>query len=120
MQCVKCDGQLRRVILGEIEVDKCDRCSGIWFDCGELDKILEADSIDALKNEIDNHREHDAQKGKCPRCGGTGNMVQVTSLKNADIHIDTCSVCYGQWLDGGELEELTEQGLVGRLRRLFK
>lgn len=119
MQCVKCDGELRRVTIGEVEVDKCNRCSGIWFDIGELDKILDSTLIESLKNEVDNNRGHDAQKGKCPRCGGTGHMVQVTSLKNPDVHIDTCSVCYGQWLDGGEIERLSGQGIMAKIRSLF-
>jgi Zn-finger nucleic acid-binding protein len=120
MQCVKCDGQLQRVTLGEIEVDKCSSCSGIWFDVGKLDKILESSLIESLKNEVDNNQGQDAQKGKCPRCGGTSNMVQVTSLKKSDVHIDTCSVCYGQWLDGGELEELSGQGFISKIKSLFK
>ena len=120
MQCVKCNGQLQKVTLGEVEVDKCSSCSGIWFDIGELDKILESGRIEALKNEVDNNQGQDARKRKCPRCGGEGNMIQVASLKNADVHIDTCSVCYGQWLDGGELEEITNQGFISRIRSLFK
>jgi len=120
MQCVKCDGELKRVSLGELDVDKCSQGSGIWFDSGELDKILESGSIEALKNEVDNNQGHDAQKGNCPRCGGTGKMVQVTSLKNAEVHIDTCSVCYGQWLDGGELEALTDQGFIAKIKGLFQ
>ncbi len=120
MNCVKCDGQLRKVVIGEIEVDKCDRCSGIWFDLGELEKILEQKHIEALRNEIDNNEGHDEKQGKCPRCGGTGNMVRVTSLKDADVHIDTCSVCYGQWLDGGEIEHLKDQGILDRIRRRFR
>ncbi len=120
MQCVKCDGELQRISLGQVEVDKCAKCSGVWFDISELDKILESGSIDSLKNEIDNNQGQDRQKGKCPRCGGTGNMVRVTSLKNPEIHIDTCSVCYGQWLDGGELEELSDQGFISKIRSLFK
>ncbi len=50
MQCIKCDGELQRVILGKAEVDKCDKCSGIWFDIGQLYKVLESRSIDSLKN----------------------------------------------------------------------
>ncbi len=119
MQCVKCDGQLDKVIVGKVEVDKCKSCSGIWFDLRELDKVLKSGSIELLKNVVDNNQGHDAQKGKCPRCVGGGNMVQVTSLKKPDVHIDTCSVCYGQWLDGGELEELTGQGLVSKIKNLI-
>jgi len=109
MNCVKCDGQLRKIVIGEVEVDKC-----------ELEKILERESIDRLRNEIDNNEGHDEHRGQCPRCGGTGNMVRVTSLKDADIHVDTCSVCYGQWLDGGEIEHLKDQGILDRIRGIFK
>ncbi len=120
MQCIKCNGKLQKIMLGNVEVDKCNSCSGIWFDIGELNKILASGSIDALRNQIDNNQGHDAKKSRCPRCGGTGNMVQVTSLMNDEVHIDTCSVCYGQWLDGGELEELTEQRLIAKIKNLFK
>ena len=120
MQCVKCDGQLEGVTVEEIEVDQCVTCSGIWFDFGELEKILDTGSISTLKNEVDNNQGHDAQKEKCPRCGGVGNIVQVTSLKNAEVHIDSCSVCYGQWLDGGELEEIADQGFIAKIRGLVK
>lgn len=120
MQCVKCDGQLRPVTLGDVEIDRCDKCSGIWFDVGELAKILDSDLIESLKSEVDRSHGRDVQKGKCPRCGGTGNMVQVTSLRNADIHIDTCSICYGQWLDGGELEGLSDDGFISKIKSLFK
>jgi Zn-finger nucleic acid-binding protein len=47
-------------------------------------------------------------------------MVQVTSLKNPDVHIDTCSVCYGQWLDGGELEELSDHNIISTITSLFR
>jgi Zn-finger nucleic acid-binding protein len=120
MQCVKCDGQLEKVTIGQVEVDKCSSCSGIWFDLRELDKILESGSIASLKNAVDNNQRHDTQKGQCPRCIGSGNMVQVTSLKNPDVHIDTCSVCYGQWLDGGELEELSDHNIISTITSLFK
>jgi len=120
MNCVKCDGQLRKVVIGEIEVDQCDSCAGIWFDLGELEKILESESIDKLRKEIDNKEGHDEKRGTCPRCGGTGNMVRVTSMKDADIHIDTCSVCYGQWLDAGEIEHLKDQGIIDKIKSIFR
>ena len=120
MQCIKCDGELQKITLGDVDVDKCAKCSGIWFDFGELDKILESGSIESLKNQVDNNQGQDEQKRGCPRCGGAGNMIQVTSLKNPDVHIDTCSVCYGQWLDGGELEALSSQGFISKIRSLFR
>ncbi len=119
MDCIKCDGRLEKVMIDEVEVDQCNKCSGIWFDLGELRQIVNASDIDTLKNQVDNNQGHDSRKSTCPRCGGDGNMVQVASLKNKEIHIDTCSVCYGQWLDGGEIEKLKEQTLSEKLKGLF-
>ena len=120
MDCVKCDGQLKKVVLGEVEVDQCEKCSGIWFDLGELKPILEAEDIAALKNKVSNKKDDDQLAAKCPRCGGEGNMVRVADLSHGDVHIDTCSVCYGQWLDGGELERLRSRGLFDSVKGFFK
>jgi len=107
MNCIKCkNGKLEPVLIDKIEVDKCDSCSGIWFDIGELDEIMKKEDLELLKNTIENNAGHDVLKVPCPKCGGEGNMIRVTSMKDESVHIDTCSVCYGQWLDGGELEKL--------------
>jgi len=119
MQCLKCDGALEAIKLDGVEVDKCEKCSGIWFDLGELDSFLDAGPIDTLKNEIKNNEEHDELKIKCPKCKGNGNMIRVASLKASGVHIDTCSVCYGQWLDGGELEELTNTSFINKIKSIF-
>lgn len=119
MDCIKCDGELVETVIDEVQVDRCNKCSGVWFDFGELKQVLDGSNIDNLRNEIDNNEGHDSQKSKCPRCGGEGNMVQVTSLKNNGVHIDTCSVCYGQWLDGGEIEKMKEEGITAKLKGLF-
>ncbi len=120
MKCVKCDGDLKKVVLGEVEVDQCEKCSGIWFDLGELRQIMDAEDIDVLKNKVDNNKGDDELAAKCPRCGGEGNMVRVTDLTHSDVHIDVCSVCYGQWLDGGELERLRSKGLFDSASSFFK
>lgn len=119
MDCIKCDGELVKAIIDDVQVDKCDKCSGIWFDFGELKKVLDSSNIDTLRNLVENNMGHDSQKSKCPRCKGEGNMVQVASLESKGIHIDTCSVCYGQWLDGGEIEKLKEKGIASKIKGVF-
>ena len=107
MKCIKCDsGTLKAVQVDNIEVDECDNCSGIWFDAGELEKILKKNDISELKNKIDNNQGHDELEAYCPRCGDISKLIRIKSLSNPDLHIDTCLLCYGQWLDGGELERL--------------
>lgn len=118
MNCVKCSGALQRVELADLEVDQCDRCAGIWFDARELDRVLNQKSIDALRRRSTPDQEGDARRGRCPRCKGGGEMIRVASTLGP-IHIDTCPVCGGQWLDGGELEVLRREGVTGSLKRFF-
>jgi uncharacterized protein len=118
MKCVKCDGQLRRVDVEDVEVDQCDVCYGIWFDSGELKRILGKKQVDELKSQVPSAKSDDLKRARCPRCKGEGKLVQVASL-TTDLHIDTCAVCGGQWLDGGELEALRGGGIAAFFRRFF-
>src|SRR5262245_57656352 len=108
MKCIKCDGELQLVRIGDVDVDQCDRCRGIWFDSGELAKIVGRRDVDALRSKaresvLPEIKEFDKRRASCPRCKGEGKLVQIASM-NYDIHIDTCAICGGEWLDGGELE----------------
>jgi len=38
--CPVCDGSLHEYKLGNIQVDICDTCKGIWLDKGEFDQAL--------------------------------------------------------------------------------
>jgi Zn-finger nucleic acid-binding protein len=125
MKCVKCSGKLVTVTLEGMAVDQCPQCRGIWFDLGELKTVLEQEDLKRLQSKLKGRRDAkrdrklDAKKGPCPRCGGRGNMVPVNDAGH-DIHIDTCLVCYGQWLDGGELEILREKGVYDTVAGFFK
>ncbi|MEO1273157.1 MAG: zf-TFIIB domain-containing protein [Myxococcota bacterium] len=119
MDCPKCDGMLNKVYVGTIEVDQCSACAGIWFDMGELNKVLKASDIDSLKRRTEPATEHDSIKTQCPRCHGQGNMIHVKDMDHS-IHVDTCVVCYGQWLDGGELEMLRRKGLMEMVLDVFR
>jgi Zn-finger nucleic acid-binding protein len=120
MDCVKCQGELKKVTIDEVEVDQCAECSGTWFDFGELKKVLQAEDVQKLENVLENNEGDDLERGKCPSCGGDGNMVQCASLKAKDIHIDVCPICYGRWLDGGELERLRSTGVFKSVENFFK
>ncbi len=40
MKCPKCGHDLEEVAMGDVRVDKCQECSGIYLDAGELDILL--------------------------------------------------------------------------------
>jgi len=40
--CPLCKGSMKKIEYGKINttiIDKCEKCDGIWLDCGELDRI---------------------------------------------------------------------------------
>lgn len=39
MKCPKCGADLSETPLGEVRVDVCGECRGIWLDAGELDLV---------------------------------------------------------------------------------
>lgn len=119
LKCAKCEGTLRRVQMDDVEVDQCELCSGIWFDAGELQRILGKENIGALRARAKAPKKDDEKRGHCPRCKGEGKLVQVASLIS-DIHIDTCAVCGGQWLDAGELEILRGEGAFHSIGSFFR
>lgn len=126
MKCIKCDGDLVLVRVGNVEVDQCDTCHGIWFDSGELAKIVGAKDVEALrtraaanKDDEKKRKADDEKRASCPRCRGEGKLVQIVSL-TSDIHIDTCAVCGGEWLDGGELWIVRNEGFSRKVSAFFR
>ena len=39
MRCPKCGSELQEVACGDVRVDKCFGCEGLWLDNGELEKF---------------------------------------------------------------------------------
>jgi Zn-finger nucleic acid-binding protein len=121
MRCVKCECRLVTVRIEDIDVDQCDRCAGIWFDAHELERVMRRRQVGALLGRAPaagEHLAHDERRGRCPRCKGEGYLVRL-SAPRAAIHVDTCAICGGKWLDGGEIDLLRRRTLGDRVRRLL-
>ena len=58
MRCPKCGDALKEIEMKAIKVDRCNGCSGIFFDNGELDILLDSQKpenfMDFIKNKISN------------------------------------------------------------------
>lgn len=103
--CVKCTSVLDRSRIDDVEVDHCPRCSGLWLDHGELEKLSRkmASDVDRLKRLLSPKKGPppvpcDVQ-ASCPAC--TSGMKEVTL---GPIKIDYCPRCKGIFLDKGELD----------------
>lgn len=121
MNCPKCLGKLEEKIVENVKTDVCWICEGIWFDKGELEKVLEADSknfkfIDVDRAELDGkesselHEELDVKIGECPKCTKEIKLERTSYPKG--IFVDACPKCEGIWLDGGEIKKLRNRTLV--------
>ncbi len=54
MKCPKCGADLNTVDYHGVQVDRCPKCDGVWFDAGEVESLVEKDTgvIDVLRSMI--------------------------------------------------------------------
>jgi Zn-finger nucleic acid-binding protein len=109
MICPVCKQDMIVVEYRQIEIDYCIKCSGIWFDAGELELLLKTTGLGStglptLEGTPGETRSHGRRK--CPICGQ--KMGEVPLGKPA-IHVDICRRGDGIWFDGGELQQLLKQ-----------
>lgn len=86
---------------GEVEIDRCSACQGLWFDKGEAETLAQgwlADYIDT----------GDPQSGlamdavddiSCPRCGA--GMRRHFDVDGCQIQFEECD-SHGSFFDAGE------------------
>ena len=43
MQCPRCEGTLLEADYQHIKIDVCNKCHGVWFDAGELARVIDKD-----------------------------------------------------------------------------
>ncbi|TWT92076.1 TFIIB-type zinc ribbon-containing protein [Stieleria varia] len=99
---------------GDIEVDQCSQCSGMWLDWQELQRIEDAREKDysaeikQLPDVVGSAYEMAFARSKpaiqCPKCGR--EMERREHGFCSQVLVDTCPTCRGTWLDGGEIEAL--------------
>lgn len=114
MQCPKCHSEMleQKVLTqsGEVVIDKCERCAGLWFDSGEAEKLkdewtsLSIDdgnaSIGKMFNEITNI--------DCPRC--LKPMESKSDPQQQHIRYEVCKD-HGVFMDAGEFSDFREMTL---------
>jgi len=95
-----------------IELDYCANCSGVWFDEGELELLLETMELEGTTLSLDDiltspEAESAEKKRKCPICGT--KMKKATVGHEPEVLIDVCPRGDGLWFDSGEVGQLITQ-----------
>ena len=103
--CPKCGIPMPSSIQGEQEVERCEECSGIFLDKGELDSIINLIEIyryvELDEPDIQTLADVERPLYRCPSEGA--NMLRKEYL---GVTVDECSECGGVWLDDGEITTL--------------
>ncbi len=130
-----------QVYEGDVKVDVCPSCQGMWLDKGELEQIEEiqerdySEELKRLPDLIGSAYEMARQKMLpvicCPKCGA--EMSNHEYAYCSQIMIDVCPKCEGIWLNKGEIEALEifferskmdtkeiRRGFWGSLSKLFR
>ncbi len=100
MNCPKCPSEtlVETPALGNIPLDVCPGCSGIWFDKGELEALIKQSQSETT---VDFSLINPKPKSlKCPRCE---KEMMRGGLVNPLLLVDKCESCGGVWLDAQEL-----------------
>ncbi len=118
-QCIKCTSSLERIVIQDVEIDRCPQCGGIWLDAGEIEALNErrkADVNASLEDAIVRLSKHDSggpavvpsgeqvvETHRCPACEG-----KLTNVNFAGTTIELCNGCHGVFVDKGELQRAME------------
>ncbi len=124
-RCPHCNVYMNTIDLssgaGPFLIERCPVCYGLFFDPGELEKILERgvsnafvidyNMLDKLADEQRDRRET-VKYIPCPVCGKLMNRINYGT--RSGVVVDSCRD-HGVWLDAGELKRLLEWTKAGGL-----
>lgn len=105
IRCPACNELMRKVHLGEVELDECRFCDGLWLDRDEPELLSQFDIIG--KHMLEPMSFDDSRKmvpeGRrlCPRCD---QMLEV--VEHREINVEICTECRGMFLERYELQKL--------------
>ncbi len=112
MKCPACNSLMIVVEHEKIELDYCVNCSGVWFDAGELELLLETMQLEGTSLSLDSiltspEVKSTEKKRRCPICGR--KMKKATVGREPEVFIDACPRGDGLWFDSGEVGQLITQ-----------
>jgi len=119
MQCPRCEKvDIEKLELGDVVIDCCPECGGIWFDHTELGTVAgESDGIRKVEGSIPPEAGESCDY-LCPRCRVELRELLVHS-NDEDFSIDRCPSCLGTWIDRRHLRKIEDQNLIATIQKRF-
>lgn len=113
---------MQGVDVGGIHVDRCAACGAMWFDVGEVERVLQMKykAAAALDKGTAGAASHPmaVQRGlKCPRDGEP--LTHRVFPDQSHIVVDECKFCRGMLMDAGELKDAADFTVAERVKSFF-
>ena len=123
MKCPSCKQELfEEIKIGDVTIDRCSSCQGLWFDKDELrlakdKKAPEAKWVDVeVEDKSLNWFHFDLWKDKVKFkvkkeikfCPIDNVPLYEVNYGETGIEVDVCGVCRGIWVDRGEFEKIID------------
>lgn len=101
--CYECNAQTAEIDFHGETVDRCPKCNGLFFDKGELSKIIHLaevfQKVRIEEKDIDSVPQVEHQRiVNCP-----ADKAEMQPMDIVGLTIDVCPDCGGVWLDDGEI-----------------
>jgi Zn-finger nucleic acid-binding protein len=119
IKCPKCKTNLETISYENIEVDRCPKCGGIWFDAmeaEELKKIKGSEKLDTIEPAVGHQYNRMIKQINCPRC--QTKMQKILDIDRYSIWYEQCVTCSGIWLDAGEFTKFKDNFKLSNLTNL--
>ncbi len=119
MKCPKCSSEMEKVTYGNIEIDRCIGCKGIWFDMlehEELKAMEGSESIDIGEAKV-GKKYNKIDKINCPVC--ETQMIPMVDKNQPHIWYEACIACDGVFFDAGEFKDYKENTVIDFFKDLF-
>jgi Zn-finger nucleic acid-binding protein len=120
MNCPKCNAEFESLSFGDIQVERCSNCKGLWLDTLKKDDLLKIDGSETIDigSEQVGRQYSELQDIDCPQC----NMRMIPMVDKDQFHIkyESCANCYGTFFDAGEYRDLKEHTVLERFNQMLK
>lgn len=119
LKCPKCGHGMVEVEHGEVVVDRCSNCHGLWFDADEAHqlKVIEGSEQIDIGDPAEGWKYDSRVDINCPRCGR--EMEQSSDPKQKHIWYEVCPD-HGLFMDAGEFADFKEENFLDWFRSLIK
>ncbi|MEH6567821.1 MAG: zf-TFIIB domain-containing protein [Halioglobus sp.] len=119
IECPKCRHGMEEITYGDVTIDRCTNCAGLWFDTGEADQLKAKWMGDALDTGSPNEgKKWDTVEDiSCPRCAK--DMHKTSDPDQQHIWYEICSE-HGMFMDAGEFTDYKHETLADWFRGLVK